>query len=109
MTELANPHPKFTKAEAIAYADSGAWQDLSDRELVAMQLHHVQCCMPFEVFHGAVERVLGRPVWTHEFAGDGWQRITDEFNGVRGAPSLSEIIGQLTERMGPGKVIVAVQ
>ena len=27
-------------------------------------------CGPFDEFHRYVEKILGRPVWTHEFADD---------------------------------------
>ena len=47
--------------------------------------------MPFGVFHEAVEKTLGRPVYTHElgFNVDGLKK---ELEGKAEAPSLVEIL-----------------
>jgi hypothetical protein len=52
--------------------------------------------MPFSDFHSAMEKLLGRPVFTHEFAGR--DALIAEANGKRKAPlsplhSLAEIVG----------------
>ena len=41
---------------------------MSNLEIVKFQLFEPKMCMPFSVFQKAVEDVLGRPVYTHEFA-----------------------------------------
>ena len=46
--------------------------------------------MPFSVFHEAVEKVLDRPVWTHEFALP--ERLRAEMLGERSAPTFKEIL-----------------
>ena len=56
------------REEAIELAKSGFWEHLSSKEIASFQLFEEKLCMPFEVFHEAIEKALGRPVWTHEFA-----------------------------------------
>ena len=81
---------QFTKDEAIAFHDSQAWIELSDYEKVKLQLFQDRLCMPFKEFHKAIEAVLDRPVYTHEFAfRDGLQK---EFLGEKDAPDLAEIL-----------------
>lgn len=52
---------------AIKLGNSGWWKDKTHEEIVRFQLFTAQLCMPFGEFHGAVEKCLGRPVFTHEF------------------------------------------
>ena len=94
------PVPKkviqLTYSEAIAMTSSEERNNWTDRELVAFQLYHDRCCVPFDSFHAALERVLGRPVYLHELAGEtGRNNIIAEFLGNRTAPSLDDIISLL--------------
>lgn len=57
--------------------------------------------MPFDMFHEAVEKTLGRPVFTHEFAFN-YPGLKDELMGTADAPTLEQIIALLPE----GKTIV---
>lgn len=50
------------------FTDGMMWDKMSDRELVIFQLSNDLLCCPWGIFHEKVEKVLGRPVWTHEFA-----------------------------------------
>lgn len=59
---------QLTKQEAIEIYDAGHWKNWSDKEIVDAQLFQYRLCVPFGVFQGALTRVLGRPVFTHEFA-----------------------------------------
>lgn len=59
---------QLTKQQAIAIADSGAYASLSSEEKASFQLNQECLCMPFDVFHGAVEEAVGYPVFTHQFA-----------------------------------------
>lgn len=87
---------QFTMDEAKAIFDSGEWKDWTDEEIVKVQLFQDRLCVPWAKFHAAVGKVLGRPVYTHEFAGDtGQQRLIDEYLGKRPAPTLEEIVGLL--------------
>lgn len=50
-------------------------------------------CIDFPAFHKATEEVLGRPVYTHEFADR--DRLVEEYLGTREIPTMDEIIGTL--------------
>jgi len=56
------------KEAAVRLADTKFWEGQSDLDVASFQLFVAELCMPFSVFHGAVERALGRPVFKHEFA-----------------------------------------
>jgi len=58
----------MTPEEAIKKSKTGWWANHSSREIAEFQLQEPLLCMPFGDFHAAVERELGRPVFTHEFA-----------------------------------------
>lgn len=80
----------MTQEEAIALAKTGFWKDMSARDVAIFQLSELRLCMPFDVFHAALEEALGRPVFTHEMA---WpQALLRELLGEKPAPSLSEIM-----------------
>lgn len=81
----------MTKEEAIKLHDSGFWKDMSYEERAKFQLFEPLLCMPFGVFHEAVEKALGRPVYTHEF-GTNMDGLRRELLGERPAPTLEEII-----------------
>lgn len=80
---------QLTKEQAIAFAESNVWQTWTDEQIVQFQLFQTMLCMDFNRFHQAVEAVLQRPVFTHEF---GFNRITEEYLGTRDAPTFEEII-----------------
>lgn len=86
---------QFTKEQAIAIAESGEWKDWTPEEIVKIQLFQDKLCMPFGVFHAAVESVLGRPVWTHEFANV--ELLRSEYNKERPAPTFAEIVSLLPQ------------
>lgn len=95
----------MTRDEAVAMSESGWWKDKSPREIVAFQLYEEKLCMDFGDFHAAVERALGRPVYTHEF-GLNIAGLKAEFEGKRTPASMTEIIGQLKEI---GKPVIIVE
>lgn len=86
----------MTKDEAIKLFDSKVWEDWSDYERAYFQLHERKLCMPFELFHKAVEATLGRPVWTHEF-GLNWEGLIKELEGKKEKPSIEQIINLIPE------------
>ena len=67
----------MTKKQAVALGESKWWQSKTARELAMFQLHEPLLCMPFDVFHKAVEEALQRPVFTHEF-GLNWDGLKKE-------------------------------
>lgn len=60
----------MTKEQAIAMANSNWWVDKTAKEIVKFQINEPLLCMPWNIFHEAVEEVVGGAVWTHEFADD---------------------------------------
>jgi len=82
-----------TKEQAIELAQSGWWKDKTPHEIVSFQLYEKLLCMDFGDFHEAVEKVLDRPVWTHEFGSQG--HLKEEFEGKCGKPSFEDILNLL--------------
>ncbi len=80
----------MTEKQAIALAESEFWKDMTLEDRAKFQLFQERLCMPFGVFHEAVEKLLGRGVWTHEFANQ--KALQQEYLGERKAPSMQEII-----------------
>ena len=86
----------MTKKEAIQLYESNFWENMTFEERAKFQLFEPLLCMPFDVFHEAVEKTLGRPVWTHEFGSLG--KLKEEFLGERPAPTFGEIMKFNTRR-----------
>lgn len=86
---------QLTRDQAIAFADSKCYENWTSQEIVNFQLFQERMCMPFDVFHEAIEKVLNRPVYTHEFAF--MDNLVKEFLGERPAPTLEEIMDMIPE------------
>ena len=65
------------------------------RQIAEFQLEQDKLCMPFDVFHEAIEKTLGRPVFTHEFAFR--QQLRKELYGEKEAPTFEEICALIPE------------
>ena len=86
----------MTEQEAVELAKTEFWKDLTPEAITTFQLiEETKLCMPFRVFHEAIEKVLGRSVYTHEFMDR--QKLIDEFKGKRKPPTLKEIIDMIPE------------
>jgi len=84
---------QLTKEQAIAMHDSKEWENWTDAEIAAFQMEQNKLCVPFSRFHQAVEAVLGRPVWTHEFADrDG---LRDEMNGKIPKATFADVLNKI--------------
>jgi hypothetical protein len=81
-----------SREEAIALYDSGFWKEMDYKERAKFQLFEKLLCMPFGVFHEAVEKALGRPVYTHEFGSGNINNLQRELLGEAPAPTLEEIV-----------------
>ena len=57
----------LSKENALKLYNTEWWKTTTDLEIVKFQLFEDRLCVPFDIFHGAVENVLKRPVFTHEF------------------------------------------
>jgi len=81
---------QLTKEQAIKMYNSEIWKDMSLEQIGEFQLFQDRLCVPFDKFHLAIEKLLNRPVWTHEFAfKDG---LIKEYLGEKPKPSMDEII-----------------
>jgi hypothetical protein len=56
----------MTEEQARTLVESRFWERQTPEELASFQLFEERLCMPFEVYQGAVEEVLGRPVFLSE-------------------------------------------
>ena len=81
---------KINKQTAIKLAKSKFWETMTAKEIAEFQLNTELLCMPFSIFHKAVEEALGRSVWTHEFAFS--EGLKKELLGENPAPTMEEII-----------------
>ena len=88
---------ELTQQQAIDLAETEFYKDLTPDEIVRFQLFEPLICMPFDVFHEAIEKVLDRPVFVHEFASSNVDRIKAEFLGSKKPPTFQEIIDLIPE------------
>jgi hypothetical protein len=86
----------MTKEQAIELYESNFWEDMTYAERAKFQMFEEKLCMPFGVFHEAVEKALGRPVFTHEF-GINMDGLKKELLGEMDAPTLEDIIDMIPE------------
>ena len=87
---------QLTKEEAIDFYNSKVWEDYTDEQLVEFQLFQEVLCVPFNKFHKAIEAVLDRPVFTHEF-GFGDDNLRKEYQKIRSKSTLVEVLVQIPE------------
>jgi hypothetical protein len=88
---------QLTKEQAIALYNSKEWENWDDEKIVRFQLFQARLAIPFGRFHEAIEKVLNRPVFTHEF-GLNHKGLIEEYLGARNAPTFEEIIGMIPEK-----------
>ena len=92
MSDYKSQRRSIGKEAAIELAKSDHWDDKTYRERAEFQMIVEELSMPFSVFHEAIEKTLGRPVWTHEF-GLNWEGIAAELFEGKPAPTMEEIMG----------------
>ena len=86
---------QLTKEQAIKFYHSEVWKDMTDRQIVELQLFQDKLCMPFDTFWDAINAVFGRSVMRHEFAASNCPNLIAEFLGEKEPPSLEEIINMI--------------
>lgn len=86
----------MTYEQAIAMVESGWWKRVTPRQAALWQLNERLLCMPFTEFHLVTEEALGRPVFTHEFAGK--DQLVQELHGEKDVPTLQEILAPLGDK-----------
>ncbi|GAF74934.1 unnamed protein product [marine sediment metagenome] len=74
----------MTQEEAIKLGESKWWEGQTNKEIIDFQLYEERLCLPFGVYHKAVEACLQRPVYTHEFADT--EALKRELEGKEAAP-----------------------
>jgi hypothetical protein len=95
-TDLDKGECIMTSEEAMVMYKSGWYEDKTAQEIVEFQLYEDRICMPFFLYQKAVEEVLGRPVYTHEFAE--LDRLIAEYEEIKNADCCLEIQGsELTQ------------
>lgn len=88
-------NPQLTEYQAIKFAESGEWKLWTPEQVVRFQLFQKRLCMDFSHFHKCIEEVLGRPVFTHEFAFR--DQMVMEYLGEKEAPSFDDILNLIPE------------
>lgn len=86
---------QLTKEQAIAFYENKLYEGMTHRQIAEFQLEQRRLCVPFDLFHEAMEEALGRPVYTHEFAF--CDELRKELYGEKPAPTLEEIINLIPE------------
>ena len=62
MSEKKYKRHSIGKEKAIRLYNSGCWAGKPDRELAILQMLTEELFMPFDRFHEALTKALGRPV-----------------------------------------------
>jgi len=91
MSAHHGPKRSIGRDAAIALRHTEWWKGKSDREVVEFQMTTVELCMPFDQMHRALEAVLGRPVFTHEF-GLNYAGLLAEVQGTQPTPTFDDIL-----------------
>ncbi|MBW4460507.1 MAG: hypothetical protein KME47_09740 [Nodosilinea sp. WJT8-NPBG4] len=72
--------------------ESSWWEDFTHEQAAFLQFHQDKLCMPFGLFHKYFENLIGRPVYSHEFAS---KRLLQEELETGIHPTLNEILAQI--------------
>lgn len=86
-----NGKQSIGRTTAISLFKSKWWIGRDCLDIALRQLFTAELACPFEVFHEAVEKALGRGVWTHEFALN-YDGICREIVGKQKPPTMQEIV-----------------
>jgi len=86
---------QLTREQAIALGESRVWESWTPEQIVKFQLFQDLLAIPFGKFHESMGKVLGRPVYTHEFAFR--DELIKEYLGEKQTPTLEEIINLIPE------------
>jgi len=95
----------MTRDEAIKLSETKFWETMSYKDRAMFQMFEPRLCMPFEVFHEALEKTLGRPVFTHELGSKGVEGIKKELLGEKSSPTFEDILNLIPEDK---RIIVAI-
>ena len=96
----------LTEAQASEFYREGHWEAMSLEDRARFGFSQDRLCMPFDIFHEAAEKALGRSVWTHEFID--LKRLLEELDGQRPRATMSGIMNLLADRMRPDQQLIMV-
>ena len=82
---------QLTKEQAIAFCENKCYEEMNYRQRAEFQMEQDRLCMPFDVFHEAIEKTLVRPVFTHEFCLNREGLKKELFEGKQ-PPTFEEIL-----------------
>ncbi len=91
-----SPKVSIGKEKAITLYHTEWWKSCTHKQIASFQLFTQELACPFDVFHEAVEKSLGRPVFTHEF-GMNYDGLCKEFLGEVPSPTMEEILSLIPE------------
>ncbi|MEM8779858.1 MAG: hypothetical protein AAGF26_13485 [Cyanobacteria bacterium P01_G01_bin.49] len=80
----------LTTEQAVNLSKSEFWSKMDNYEIALFQLSFEQLCMPWEIFHEAVEKTLGREVYNDEF--QNFNNLREELLGNKSTPTRAEIL-----------------
>lgn len=88
---------RITKEQAMGLYETKFWEKMTHEEIARFQLFTDLLCMPFPVLHEAVEKTLGRPVFSHEFGSAGMLReeLAGKEIGIDSTPTFEQIANMI--------------
>jgi hypothetical protein len=84
---------QLTPEQAVEFYEKGEWKNWTLKEIALFQLHQQFLCVPFPLFHEAIEALLERSVWTHEMADS--KALIDEYEGKIEKPTINDVVIKL--------------
>lgn len=88
---------ELTREQAIEIYNTEWWKSATDEQIVSFELFTPRLCLPFDRLLEAIAKVLGRPVWSHEFASSNIDNLRREYLGDKPAPSFDDIVNLIPE------------
>lgn len=80
----------LTTEQAVSLSKSEFWLKMDNYEIALFQLSFEQLCMPWNIFHEAVEKALRRKVYSHEF--QNLNHLREELLENKPTPTRAEIL-----------------
>ena len=95
---------QLSKKEAKKLYDSEEWKQWDKTVLASFQLKQDRLCVPFDVFHEAIEKLLDRPVFTHEFAFR--DSLIKEAEGKIGKATFDDVLNKIPKHLLDKTIVV---
>jgi len=86
----------MSRDDAIALGKSGVWRQWSFRQRALFQLRCERLCMPFDVYHEAISKAIGRDVYNIEL-GMNREGLYAELMGQGEAPTFDDILAMIPD------------